>query len=67
MRATNEAAMDAGLEPGASWNQVIAGVLLRLAAKGDIAAVREIREFTEGSKGKLKISGPRWRACSHPR
>lgn len=57
-RATNEAAIDAGLEPGASWSQVIAGVLLRLAAKGDIAAVREIREFTEGSKGKLEITGP---------
>lgn len=56
-RATNEAAMDAGLEPGASWSQVIAAVLLRLAAKGDIAAVREIREFTEGSRGKLEITG----------
>jgi hypothetical protein len=44
-----------GLPPTSSWSQVIVESLLRAGAKGDIAAIREIREATEGSRSRVDL------------
>lgn len=52
LRAPDAVARTNGLAKGASWAQCVAASLLHSAARGDVAAVREIREHTEGSRSR---------------
>ncbi len=60
-RATDEAAFAAGLEPGASWAQVLGVSLINLAIAGDVHAARTVLEYTDQPMprvAKLELSGP---------
>ncbi len=60
-RATDEAAFAAGLEPGASWAQVLGVSLINLAIAGDVHAARTVLEYTDAPlprTARLELSGP---------
>ena len=60
-RATDAASFDAGLEPGASWAQVLGVSLINLAIQGDVQAARTVLEYTDAPlprTAKLELSGP---------
>ncbi|MBT9331485.1 DUF5681 domain-containing protein [Paracidobacterium acidisoli] len=60
-RATDEAAFAAGLEPGASWAQVLGVSLINLAIAGDVHAARTVLEYTDQPMprvAKLEVTGP---------
>jgi hypothetical protein len=49
-RAPDTVAEAMGLAKGASWSMCLARKLVYMAIKGDLMALREIRESTEGSR-----------------
>ena len=68
-RATDEAALDAGLEPGASWAQVLGVSLINLAIQGDVQAARTVLEYTDAPlprTARLELSGPDGEALAPP-
>jgi Family of unknown function (DUF5681) len=40
---------------GSSWAQAVSMALLRASVSGDISAIRELREYTEGSRQRLQF------------
>lgn len=59
-RATDTAALDAGLERGASWAQVLGVSLINLAIAGDVHAARTVLEYTDQPMprvAKLELTG----------
>lgn len=59
-RATDTAALDAGLERGASWAQVLGVSLINLAIQGDVHAARTVLEYTDQPMprvAKLELTG----------
>ena len=56
-RAPDAATEAVNLAKGASWAQVLARRLIHLAVRGDLTAMREIREATEGVHGTLGVYG----------
>lgn len=68
-RATDTAALDAGLERGASWAQVLGVSLINLAIAGDVHAARTVLEYTDQPMprvAKLELSGPDGEPLSPP-
>jgi hypothetical protein len=60
-RATDTAALDTGLERGASWAQVLGVSLINLAIAGDVHAARTVLEYTDAPlprTARLELSGP---------
>jgi hypothetical protein len=60
-RATDAAAVEAGLEPGASWAQVLGVSLINLAIAGDVQAARTVLEYTDTPMprtARLELAGP---------
>jgi hypothetical protein len=57
-RATNEIAQAVGLDPGASYAQVLAQVVLRLGMRGDLTAIKLAVELSEKTKVEMEeLSG----------
>lgn len=59
-RATDAAAIEAGLERGASWAQVLGVSLINLAIAGDVHAARTVLEYTDQPMprvAKLELTG----------
>jgi hypothetical protein len=57
-RAPNEVATACGLPFGASWAQCMAKRLITLALRGDVSAMREVREATEGNRIRADLNFP---------
>lgn len=49
-RAPDERAKMVGLKPGSSWAQIVAQALMLKASEGDVQAIREVREGSEGGR-----------------
>ncbi len=52
-RATNEIAAAVGLDPGASYAQVLAQVVLRLGMRGDLTAIKLAVELSEKTRVEM--------------
>jgi hypothetical protein len=57
-RAPDELAKSFALPSGSSWAQCIARKLIYMAVRGDLQAMREIREATEGTRVHASIDFP---------
>jgi len=57
-RAPDEVAKGFSLPSGSSWAQCIARKLIYMAVRGDLQAMREIREATEGTRVHASIDFP---------
>jgi len=54
-RAPDEIALQLSLRPGASWAMCVSAALLHAAVRGDVAAAKEIRECTEGTRSRIEL------------
>ena len=52
-RCPDAVAKGLGIPIGSSWAQAVSMALLRASVSGDISAIRELREYTEGSRQRL--------------
>ena len=57
-RAPDAVAEALNLPHGSSWAQAISRKLIYLAVRGDLQAMREIREATEGTRAHMSIDLP---------